>query len=455
LAAADLAFIDVSVIPMTAYTVLEHQTVVIKDGLIAAIGNTSDIAIPANATVVQGQGRYLIPGLADMHVHFYEEWSARLFVAYGVTRVRSMWGFPFHLQWKSRIEEGELLGPRFTTGGTIVDGAPRLLPSTVEVDDIESAIREMDRQKSAGYDFFKIYSNLRLDVFDAVAAHSKEIDFPFAGHVPGDVPLEHAMRSGMQTIEHLTGWEKTIVRKDGFIRQANEQRGSNAGDLSLFVVEALENGETTVDELFDPQQRIAMANLARQTGIWNVPTLIARKRLMSTSREAAGLLRRPENRLVSPQIVEGWKQENDPRRAGFSDEYIEVVQRFFPERLRMTRALHDAGARILAGTDAPNPYVIPGYSVHEELALFVEAGLSPYDALYAATRAPSEFLQDDSFGTVEVGKRADLVLLNDNPLEDILATRAIAGVSIGNRWLDRPALDELLDSIAQRFDDEE
>lgn len=443
---ADIAFVDASLIPMTEENVIGGQTVLVRDGVIVAIGPSDELKVSDSATLVAADGRYLIPGLSDMHVHSSpEDVSLPIFVGYGVTQIRNMGGTPDDLEWRTAIEAGVRLGPRIVTAGPIVDGSPPALPFAVSVATVEEAIAEMDAQKAAGYDFFKIYSLLSEDVFQAIAAHSREIDFPFAGHVPVSVSLDDAMRSGMKSIEHMTTpWIDVTFREDGpaaaIVSIANR---AERQERLPEIAGPLRNGELDVDEVFDSDRRSELAELAAEMNVSIVPTLIVTDRGILTRSEKLQIRQtEPAMRFLNEQTLDRWSS------GGSSDEVQEAQQVIFQEAYRQVKAMQDAGVRILAGSDAWNNWVVPGVSIHQELGLLVDAGLTPYEALVTATRAAAEFLGDDSFGTIEVGKRGDLVLLEANPLENIKATRSIAGVAIQNRWLARADLDAMLDAVA-------
>jgi imidazolonepropionase-like amidohydrolase len=447
---ADLAFVGVSVVAMIDERVIDGQTVLIRDGTIAAVGPEDEIAFSDAATVVSGEGRYLIPGLADMHVHVTTPSELAIFVANGITLVRNMWGVPEHLEVREQIESGLMLGPRIVTAGGIVDGIPTIWPDSIGVADADSAIAEMNAQMAAGYDFIKIYSRLTAEPYRAIVERSRETGFPFGGHVPWSVTIEDAMRDGMRTIEHLSGWDQATALAGSEFETAlgGGEVGGRLPAVTSFA-EQLTSGEIGWDEVFDPARRDAVAALAAETGTWNVPTLVVSDGIFTSRRQAESRLDGPLIRYVQPAVLTMWDPDNHFMLADLSDADIEALHVFFEEGLARVTALHNAGAGILAGTDTPNPWVFPGFSLHRELEWFVEAGLSPYEALATATRSPAEFLGDDSFGTIEVGKRADLVLLEANPLGDISATQSIVGVSIQDQWLPRIELDALLEGVVE------
>jgi imidazolonepropionase-like amidohydrolase len=451
---ADLALENVTVLPMSSDVTLPSQTVLVKDGKILDVGPSAELACGAGCTKVDGTGKFLLPGLADMHVHVWAEAELSLYVANGVTLVRNMWGEPVTLAMRRRVEEGSVLGPRIVTAGRLVDGDPPIWGEASAVaTTAERARALMDEQKAAGYDFFKVYSRLSPEVFDAIAAHAREIGFPFAGHVPSAVPLDHALDSGMATMEHLIGWSEATRRTDGpYPSQASIPDWKKRGEAVAALARRMRAGELSWSDVVDPERRRAIAAHAAAKKVWQVPTLIVNRRIHTSRRQAAELLARPEMRYVAPEVRASWNPDADFRMKGVSDEDQELVQLFFEEDLRRVKALSEAGAPILAGTDAPNPFVIPGFAIHEELASLVEAGLTRYEALVTATRAPAEFLGESTkAGTVETGKRADLLLLDANPLEDIAATRGVAGVVLRGHWLPRAELDKVLQSVADGY----
>lgn len=423
------AFAHVAVIPMDRERILDDSTVLVVDGRIRELGPAAAIAIPKHATVIDGRGKYLMPGLADMHAHTWEEEDFPLLLANGVTTIRNMFGGPTHLRWKERIAAGELAGsPTIYTAGPIVDGKPPIWPGAI-VENADQARRTVAEQQAAGYDFLKVYSRLSREAFDAVIQESKARSMPVAGHVPDSVGLPAALRSGIKSIEHLSGYDM-LARKE--IRAGEEASWARL-DESQFASIALETAKS---------------------GTWNCPTLVLFQHRVAPGEveHLRELLGRPEMRYVSPEIVHSWQPENNylknstPARAASSREKGDIM------RKKLVGALRDAGARLLLGTDYGNPFVVPGFSLQLELRNFVDAGLSPFQAIRAGTSDAAEFTNAASeWGTVVVGRRADLILLEGNPLEDVSTISRPAGVMVRGKWFSRAELNSELEKLAGRF----
>lgn len=437
------AFYNVSVIPMTEDIVLKNQTVVVKGSQIIRVVPSDQFELPMGVTTIDGTGQFLVPGLADMHVHIMDKKDLLLYVANGVTQIRNMWGEPRHLKMREKVLSGEVVGPSIVTAGRIVDGVPKAWPDSDGIDTVDDAKRIVAEQKAAGYDFIKVYSGMSLEVFDAVIKTAKINHIPVAGHIPSVVPLDHGMRSGMASMEHLMGFKRAIV-SDGV------SLGANILSKEMQIVgEKLKNQEITLENVFDTDRTAKMVSLAVNAGIWNVPTLLAMKNIFLTRKEVAQKFYSPQMRFIAPEIRSVWNPENDFRRKNFTDEQLKNFQAFFESDLNLVRTLHEAGAPIMAGTDAPNPFVFPGFSLYEELDLMVRAGLSPYEAIRTATYNPAKFLGAvGDFGTITEGARADLILLKKNPLEMIGHFQTRTGVMLRGQWFLEEKLQEILEEVA-------
>jgi imidazolonepropionase-like amidohydrolase len=427
-AEAMTAFVHVAVVPMDRDRVLENWTVVVADGRIRELGPASTITIPKHATVIDGRGKYLMPGLADMHAHTWNEEEFPLLLANGVTTIRNMFGGPIHLQWKKRIAAGELVSPTIYTAGPIIDGHPPIWPGAV-VENAAHARRAVADQRAAGYDFLKVYVRLSPDAYDALLHEAKVQGLPIVGHVPESVGLSAALRSGIHSIEHLSGYE-ALARKEGG------------------------PGEEASWARLDESQFQSIARETAKSGTWNCPTLVLFQHRVAPgeSEYLQRLLARPEMRYVSPDTVRSWHPENNylknstPARTASSREKGDVM------RKKLVKSLHDAGARLLLGTDYGNPFVVPGFSLPLELRNFVDAGLSPFEAIRAGTSGAAEFMHAEAeFGTVTAGRRADLVLVAGNPLEDISNVNKRVGIMLRGRWYSQAELMSELEKLAKRF----
>lgn len=422
-----LAFVNVNVIPMDSERALEGQTVIVRDGVIAMIGSSDQIQVPDDALVVDGRGKYLMPGLVDMHVHIQYENDMLLFVSNGVTSVRNMWGntgkmlrfgFPDQLTLREQIEQGELFGPTIYTAGPTMEGSPAFHPLAEVFDTPEVASESVRWQAIQGYDFIKVYDHLSPETYQAIIETARENDVPIVGHVPFAIGLDGVLTSGQVTIEHMTGYIDP--------------------DSVKFII---------------PEDQLdAYAVKTREAGVWNCVTLSEYPKSKETPEGFERLQNQPGMAYVSPGT-----RVLSPFLYMMASKAHTYEGADYPERIaelnrRMVAALHEAGAGILLGTDAAQAYHIPGFSVHEELAMLVDAGLSPYEAIEAGTRNAAEAMgRSDEFGTIEAGKRADLILLEANPLLDVSNVQKRAGVMVRGRWLTEEQLQSMLDGLAESY----
>lgn len=397
-----VAFLDVNVVPMDTERVLLEQTVLIEDGRIAAIGRSGQVPVPEDAVIVHARGQYLLPGLSDLHVHILDEGDLTVYLANGVTTVRNLMGGPWHLELRERIRSGELLGPHFFTSGPFVNE-----PQVKTPDDARRAVAE---QAAAGYDCIKIHGPLRLDTYRALLQAAKEAGLPVVGHVPRNLRLEDVLAlHGQADISHVEEYLYTYFDR---------------GDVDA-----------------TPENMEAIATLTKNAGTAVVPTLIAYELIVRQVEDLDRELAVPEMAWVSPLTRLTWSPANNKYRRDFTADDAPVLLRNFAFLERFTKTLHDAGVLLLLGTDALNPTVVPGFSAHQELALLVESGLSPYEALRTATVNAGTFLSGaPGPGSITVGRPADLVLLDGNPLEDVANAALVVGVHLGDRWLTQEEL---------------
>lgn len=408
--AETIAIVNVNVIPMSSERVTAGQTVIVEDGIIRSIENVDAVAVPAGATVIDGTDRYLMPGLAEMHAHVTgtatSERLFKLFLANGVTTIRGMLGRPSHLELRTELATGRVTGPRLITSGPSFNGN-----SVSGADDGANKVRE---QHAAGYDFIKIHPGLTRDEFVAVADTANELGMPFAGHVPASVGLPLALDKGIATIDHLDGYMAALM-------PANFDASGGFGGF-FGVMLAGQAVDSKIGELVSATVDAGVANVATESLFeqW------------VSAEPAADIGARPEMRYASESAVNQWirtKNETVNER-GFDPA---VAARAIEIRRRLIREIHEAGGVLLLGSDAPQVFNVPGFSIHRELELMVAAGLTPYEALQTGTTAAAAFLGLDT-GAVEVGRPADLVLLDANPLADITNSHRVHGTLVQGRW---------------------
>lgn len=420
-AQAATAIVNVNVIPMTSQTVLEGQTVVIENGRITAVGPVDDVPVPEGADMVDGTDRYLLPGLGEMHAHVPAADSANLdrvltlFAVNGVTTIRGMLGRPSHLELRADLLADRRFGPRLITSGPSFNGN-----SVSGAQNARDMVRE---QHEAGYDFLKIHPGLSAEEFNAIAETANELGIPFAGHVPVAVGVEGALASGISTIDHL----------DGYMAAMLPPHSGEAGGFGGFFGVMLANA---VD--IDRMDALVAATVA--AGTWNVPTqILIEQRVDSTP--VVDLQSRSDMRYMPRETVRNWghSKANAQSQRDFdqavADTAIEI-------RRDLIAKLYAANGRVLLGSDAPQVFNVPGFSAHLELETYVAAGLSPYEAIATGTTAVAEFLGLNT-GTIEPGKDADLVLLDDNPLADIGNARRVNGVMLRGTWYSNADLEAL------------
>lgn len=426
------AITNVTVVPMDRERLMPGQTVIVRNGRIAAIGPAGRTKVPAGATVIPGRGRFLMPGLAEMHAHVPpgndQQWIEDvlfLYSANGVTFARSMLGVPHHLELRSKVERGEILAPRIYTSGPSLNGNSVATPA--------DARRIVTEQKKAGYDFLKIHPGLDRPRYDAVAETARALGLPMGGHVPDAVGLTRALAVGQATVDHLDGYMSLLVRNNSPL--ANAAPGFFGFDLA---------GE--VDERKIPE----VVRLTKAAGTWNVPTQSLLEHVMLPEPSSAELIGREEMRYVPKRMREQWLKAKADRLADPSYDPARA-RRFIEVRRKLIKGLHDGGAGLLLGSDAPQWFNVPGFALHHELRMLVASGLTPFQALSTGTRNVAVFLgQEKEFGTVAPGKRADLILLEANPLADVANVQKRAGVMLNGRWLPEDRIRAGLAAIAKR-----
>jgi imidazolonepropionase-like amidohydrolase len=438
-----LVFTHVTIIDVTGRPAQRDMTVVIIGDRIAQIGKTGKIRVPNQAQVIDAAGKFLIPGLWDMHVHTALPNFLPLYVANGVTGVRDVGNNPeFINKLRKETADGNLLGPRIVAAGPIIDGPKPSFPNiSIAVKNEAEARKAVVDIKGRGEDFLKILSLLPREAYFAIADESKRQRIPFAGHVPISVTLMEASNAGQKSVEHLTG---VLVSCSTQERELRKEMGEAMAKSDPRAVMAVMLGQSkTIQETYSEQKAAALFALLAKNRTWQVPTLTVVRAI--TSLKDASFTNDPRLKYMPMPIKQSWDPKKDFRVKDWTEENWAVQRRGFQKAVETVGAMHRAGVPIMAGTDTPNPYVFPGFSLHDELALLVKAGLTPMEALASATVNPARFFgMEKNLGTVKESKVADLVLLEANPLVDIHNTEKINAVVVKGRLLDRKELDGLL-----------
>ena len=440
-----IAFVDVNVVPMDREAVLAHHTVLVKGGKIVAVGPNSSVTIPRDAQRIEGRNRYLMPGLADMHMHFMRPMAAAdralngsigsespnfaeenpvlalLFVANGVTSVRNTWGHPEILAFEKEIAAGRVLGPHIYSSGPVTDGTPAEWHGSRSVANAEQGREAVREDKQAGYIAIKVYDYLSKEAYEAIVAEAQKEGLPVIGHVPDAVGMSGVLAAHQYSIEHI---EFPLL---AILSDKAKQPPSDA-DLVKYP---------DLTKLPDLAQKMKAA------GTWLCPTLVA-YRIPRT--DAAWL--EQEKFVPSAILARYGKAYASENRTPVIDPLNSSEAQ--PIYFAIVGALHKGGVGLLLGTDAHKPNALPGFSLHEELASFVVAGLTPYEAIRAGTSDAARFLhRETEFGTVAVGLRADLILLTANPLDDVGNVQKREGVMIQGNWLTEDVLKSKLERLSR------
>lgn len=420
------AITDIALIDVEKGVVVPQQTVLVVNDRIDRIGATGKVSIPQGATRISGQGLYLIPGLVDAHVHYLDApVFGRVMLANGVLLVRDM-GMPndFILPLRDELNQGVTLGPEMVATGYILDGDPPLIPTiSLGIGMPEAARNAVRQQAEAGVDSIKVYSTLSAEVFLAILEEADKHGLQVVGHVPDSITVESAAAAGLDSAEHWFGFEKIIARLLGEpVNLIYTGMGSQAHYLERF-------SEVDAAALHEVFQQL------RASGLTVVPTVVTFQNFPNLkSFEAAEA---PGSEFISPRVLAIWQSQ----WAGQS----EVPDCIWQNWAHMVRQMHEAGISLMVGTDLLVPGIIPGFAVHQEMAIWQDAGIPPADILRSATIVPAQFMRmGDRLGNIGEGKTASMVLLRANPLEDIRNAQQIESIFLRGRYFSRGDLDQLL-----------
>ena len=426
----EIVFRSVNVIPMDRERVVDNQTVVVKNGRITALGNEGSVKFGKEALVIDAKGKYLMPGWAEIHAHVPPiddiepmKEVLMLYLANGITTIRGMLGHPKHLELRAKINSGEILGPHFYTTGPSFNGQTVKTP--------ERGAEMVREQKTAGYDFLKLHPGLTNVTFPAIAKTAHEVGIPFVGHVSFNVGVWRAIEAGYSSIDHLDGFIEAIVPRSDTLAEPE------TGQFGAWIAYRA-----------DASQIPKLTKALREKHIRVVPTQALAERWLSPL-PADTFLNAPEMKYMKSEQLTSWanakKNYND--NPNFSPEHAEKLIQI---RRKLIAACQKDGVDLLLGSDAPQIFNVPGFSIHHEMKYLVDAGLTPYETLRTGTVNVASYLNKPDWGTLKTGNVSDLVLLSGNPLKDISQTKNIEGVMMGTNWLSKDYIQQELKKLEKR-----
>jgi imidazolonepropionase-like amidohydrolase len=464
-AAAPIAITHVTIIDTRGGPSSPDRTVVVSGDRITSVDDSGASTPPKAARLIDGRGKYLIPGLWDMHVHMFLQGADvgdvppnirrhfSLFLANGVTGVRDLGAMPkffdAYIQGKraGQLPAGVSVAPRIWAAGEIIDGTPPYVSGMMlSVKNGAEARQAVDQNKERGSDFIKVYSYLSREEYFAIADEAKKQGLTFVGHVPYTVSAAEASDAGQKSLEHADGVLLASSREENQIRKTvlDGVPQSHTSELKAFELYFVDEHYLPIKS-YDAQKAAALFERFKRNGTWVCPTLIVTRQVtLANEEQYTGAL---TERYEPAATRDAWRKFM--KEIDFPPEERAKLKEVYEKLVAVVRDMQRAGVGILAGTDEPVAYVLPGFSLHEELEIFVSAGLTPLEALQTATLNPARFLgREQDLGTVEKGKLADLVLLSADPLLDIHNTSKIEGVFANGQYLSKAALAQLMRGVA-------
>jgi len=425
---------NVTVIPMDSERRVERQFVHLKDGMIVSMGDDASFQVPSGVKVIDGTGKFLIPGIAEMHAHVppntqNSEYMAEvlfLYKANGITTVRGMLGHPLHLDLREKAARGEIVSPRIFTSGPSINGQSAPTPEIVD--------RMVREQKAAGYDLLKLHPGITRVTFDQMVATANEVGIDYAGHVSDFVGLPRALEVRQKSVDHLDGYMPMLLPA--------------SSTITSFPIFFGWNLIPHIDESLIPEA----VRRTKEAGVWNVPTQSLIEHLLGPD-PIDVLASRPEMVYVPKPMLQSWRNAkqgylNNPN---FS---VELGVEFIRIRREIIRELNMQNAGLLLGSDAPQIFNVPGFAIHHEMRMMVESGMTPFEVLRAGTvNVATYFEESETAGTIAIGKRADVVLLDADPLLDIAHMKGVDVVWMGGYPLFKAEITARLEQIRTKYQD--
>ncbi len=416
----DIVFTSVNVVPMDTEKIIENTMVIVKDGKVVAIGKK--LKYGKDALVIDAKGKYLMPGLAEMHAHVPPNENIEshkevlfLFAANGITTIRGMLGHPKHLELRAMINSGEVFGPRFYTTGPSFNGQ--------SVKTAEHGAEMVREQKDAGYDYLKLHPGLTKETFTAISSTANQVGIPFVGHVSFGVGVWRAIEAGYSSIDHLDGFVEAMV--PGIESMMEQQTGL----FGMYVADK-------VDRSVIPR----LMKELKAKNIWVVPTQSLADRWFNAQFTGDEFLKESEIKYMDKKTLDQWINSKKDLMA--NDQFdAKKIDDFIQLRRTLILECQKNGVGLLLGCDAPQVFNVPGFSTHNELKYLVAAGLTPYQALLTGTVNVANYLKLADAGTIRPGAIADLILINGNPLTDITNTKKVEGVMMRGKWLSKSEID--------------